>query len=184
MQPKHASAYALSRTGYYADFFTVPFATMVAVIWMLSLHNFDPKVFASSMIAGFLAWTFVEYSAHRWLLHFVFNVEHRNHHLFPAAFIGASPLVTAIVGAFAFCFLTAAFGPIIGVGLLVGLVIGYLLYIHVHDRIHHGTITEGTYLAALNSNHSFHHRRFGSNFGVTSPAWDYIFGTYQRNPFP
>ncbi|MGH7175147.1 MAG: sterol desaturase family protein, partial [Minisyncoccia bacterium] len=73
-------------------------------------------------------------------------------------------------------------GPCIGVGLLVGLVMGYLFYIVVHDRIHHGNIREGSLLATLDANHEYHHRRFKANFGVTSPFWDHVFGTYQRPP--
>ena len=83
------STYRLSRLGYYADFFTVPFATMIAVVWMVSLHGFRPDVFASSILAGLALWTFVEYVTHRWIFHGTHNNEHRLHHRFEVAFIGA-----------------------------------------------------------------------------------------------
>lgn len=177
-----ATDYALSRRSYYADFWTVPAATSVAVAWLLSLHNFNPLVFFSSMLAGMIGWTFVEYSVHRWVFHGMNNKDHRVHHIYPDDFIGVSPLSTAMLGAFAFWFLTTMFGPMIGVGLLVGFVITYLFYLYAHDRFHHGNVKPGTYLARINAAHEYHHRRFKVNFGVTSPAWDYIFGTYQPNP--
>lgn len=176
------SAYALRKRDYYADFITVPIATAIAVMWLLSLHIFQPVPFASAVIAGFISWTFIEYAMHRWVFHGLGRKEHSIHHIAPADFIGFTPLTTAIIGAVAFWFLTVALGALLGVGMLVGLVFGYLSYLIVHDRIHHGTVRQGTYLATLNSNHDYHHYRFRVNYGVITPVWDYIFGTYQLNP--
>src|SRR5678815_4465653 len=176
------TTFALSKAAFYADFLTVPAATTVAVFWMLSLHVFEPKAFASAVIAGFIGWTFIEYAAHRWVLHRTFRGEHREHHIVPEEYIGVSPISTAVIGALSFWFLTTTCGPVMGVGLLVGLVAGYLSYLFVHDRCHHGTVRGGSYLATLNSNHIYHHSRYRVNYGVITPAWDYIFGTYQINP--
>lgn len=182
MPPLLLSNYALSRRGYYADFWTVPFATSIAVIWLFSLHTVTAEVFASAILAGLIAWTFIEYVVHRWGFHGFMSKEHRLHHIHPNDFIGFSPVGTAIIGAMSFWALTYALGPVIGVGLLVGLVIGYFSYIAVHDRMHHGHFARDSFLAKLNAAHEYHHRRFKVNFGVTSPFWDIVFGTYQKPP--
>lgn len=176
------STYSLTKSGYYADFVTVPFATAVAVFWLLSANTFVPLLFANGLLAGLFSWTFLEYATHRWILHRTHAREHRFHHIFPEEFIGVSPVTTAVIGAFSFWFLTTFFGPNLGVGLLVGLVTGYMAYLYVHDRVHHSMIRGGGYLADLNRNHAYHHDRFRVNFGVITPAWDIIFGTYQKNP--
>jgi sterol desaturase/sphingolipid hydroxylase (fatty acid hydroxylase superfamily) len=169
----------LSRRAYYADFLTVPLATSIAIFWLFSLHQVRPEVFASSIMVGAALWTLIEYLAHRWVLHAFASREHRFHHIYPAAFIGVSPLGTAGIGAIGFFLLTCLFGAVIGVGLLVGLVSGYLLYVHVHDRIHHGDYRDGTYMGYLRALHDWHHKRFRVNYGVVTPIWDILFGTYQ-----
>jgi sterol desaturase/sphingolipid hydroxylase (fatty acid hydroxylase superfamily) len=182
MEHATVSSYVLKRRDYYADFLIVPAATSVAVAWLLSLHIFNAFTFTSSALAGLFAWTFLEYAIHRWFFHGFGSDEHRFHHIRPGEFIGFTPITTAIIGALAFWFLTVTFGPLIGVGLLVGLVVGYLFYLFVHDKIHHGGVRAGTYLAKLNANHDYHHFRFRVNYGVITPMWDYLFGTFQQNP--
>lgn len=176
-----ASEYALSKESYYADFFTVPFATSVALVWLFSLHTVSPIIFGAAVVVGFIAWTFLEYVIHRWFLHRAGAKEHRFHHIYPAVFGGARPLTTAIIGAFGFFALVGAFGAVIGVGLLVGLVFGYLAYFAAHDKMHHGRVKSGTYLAKLNAAHDLHHRKYGVNYGVLTPFWDIVFGTYAVN---
>jgi sterol desaturase/sphingolipid hydroxylase (fatty acid hydroxylase superfamily) len=34
----------------------------------------------------------------------------------------------------------------------------------------------------LFKNHERHHQRWDVNFGVSTPLWDLIFGTYERTP--
>jgi len=180
-----ASEYQLSKFGYYADFFTVPAANSIAVAWVFSEYPVSLKVFAAAIMVGFTGWTFLEYAFHRWGFHGAprrTRLEHALHHIRPADYIGASSGVTGMIGGISFFVLTFIFGPQIGTGLLVGLVAGYIAYIYVHDRMHHAaSFRAGSYLAFLHSNHEFHHRRFKVNYGVTSPLWDYVFGTYVRN---
>ena len=179
-----ATSYGLSKRGYYADFVTVPLATSVAMIWLFSLHTVNAAAFGLAVITGAGAWTFAEYAIHRWSFHgngpaATYASEHRMHHIHPAEFIGASPVTTALVGAFGFWILTLLFGPALGVGLLVGLVLGYLFYIFVHDQMHHSTMP-GKYFAKLNAAHELHHRRFKVNYGIITPFWDHVFGTYEK----
>lgn len=176
--------FELSRRGYYADFFLVPVATSIAAIWLFTNHAVPLEVFTSSILVGVIAWTFAEYAIHRWVFHgksLFMRKQHAFHHMRPHDLIGATSIFTSIFGAVAFWGFTATFGAVIGVGLLVGFVSGYLAYITVHDRFHHSeSIKPGSTLAKLNRNHDFHHRRFRMNYGVTSPFWDIVFGTYQR----
>ncbi|MGH7175588.1 MAG: hypothetical protein ACREGR_04505, partial [Minisyncoccia bacterium] len=101
-----AQGYVMTKRSYYADFFTVPIATTIAVIWLFSLHTVAAHHFGSAVIAGVLAWTVIEYAVHRWVFH-VYSVAHREHHIDEDGFIGMSPIATAIIGALAFWVLTA-----------------------------------------------------------------------------
>lgn len=187
MADTHAHVdFALSKRSYYADFLLVPPATLIAIVWLFTNHTpVRLDVFVSSVLTGALAWSFAEYAIHRWVFHgksLWLRQQHGYHHMRPAALIGVSSVATTIFGALTFWALTMVFGPVIGVGLLVGFVLGYLAYIVAHDRFHHGAENAGSMMATLNRNHDFHHRHFRMNFGVTSPLWDMIFGTYQRPP--
>ena len=58
--------------------------------------------------------------------------------------------------------------------------IGYAAYEYVHYACHQLPVTSriGRY---IRRHHGIHHYRDETvNFGVTSPLWDYIFGTIYR----
>lgn len=60
---------------------------------------------------------------------------------------------------------------------LPGFLVGYAAYISVHYMIHAYQPPKG-FLKILWVNHSIHHYKNGEVvFGVSSPLWDYVFGT-------
>jgi sterol desaturase/sphingolipid hydroxylase (fatty acid hydroxylase superfamily) len=63
--------------------------------------------------------------------------------------------------------------------LFTGLVAGYLIYEWIHYQAHHGRprISLFRYLKKYHLLH--HHSTPDIRFGVTSPAFDYLFGTYR-----
>lgn len=145
--------------------------------------------FALAALAGCFTWTLLEYVIHRWLGHdrrFVkknpFGVEHTAHHsrgdyFAPAWKKGLVMLLFAAVAAPP-AILAAGVGH--GVAYVVGLVGFYAFYELLH-RLLHVSRGVGAYGRWARRHHFFHHfhdpRR---NHGVTSPLWDWVFGTYTR----
>ena len=56
---------------------------------------------------------------------------------------------------------------------------GYFAYIILHHAIHHWTVVPGSTLYALKMRHRMHHRGDDVNFGIVTPLWDRVFGTYK-----
>ncbi|MFN7119579.1 MAG: sterol desaturase family protein [Saprospiraceae bacterium] len=135
--------------------------------------------------------TFVEYMVHRFAYHpgehatesrqkFCYTV-HGVHHDYPkdkqrlAMPPAASVLVATvlliifrvILGNYAFAF-------------LAGFMVGYALYLLVHYSVHIFRMPKN-FLKALWINHSIHHYSPEEvMFGVSSPLWDYVFGTLPK----
>lgn len=60
---------------------------------------------------------------------------------------------------------------------LPGFLVGYAYYLSVHYMVH-AFQPPKNFLKVLWINHSMHHYRDGESiFGVSSPLWDYIYGT-------
>ena len=139
--------------------------------------------------SGAVAWTFLEYVMHRFLGHDrrtfpnPFATEHTRHHSQGDYF--APTWKKALTALFAFAIVTAAataiaggpYGPVFA----VSFVAMYVTYEMIHRRAHtHPGF--GAYGSHLRRHHFHHH--FGntqSNHGVTSPFWDFIFGTLEAS---
>ncbi len=138
---------------------------------------------ALAAAAGVVLWTFLEYCIHRWLGHKhrnnPFAAEHIRHHSQGNYFAppwkkaGAAVVVAALL----FFPSWAVVGPIVGGAFTVGFVACYLTYEVVHRRQHtHAGL--GPYGRWLRRHHFFHHFADPSkNHGVTTPIWDWVFGT-------
>ena len=140
---------------------------------------------------GILIWTLLEYVLHRYVFHAqvplrnpqlreIVNASHLSHHAAPrdAAKVLVQPL-------FAFAISLILYGVFIGVlrnafsaaGVIAGVWAGFLYYEAVHYRVHFSLSPSGL-IAQQRRTHFYHH--FTNNkrcFGVTSPLWDFVFGT-------
>jgi sterol desaturase/sphingolipid hydroxylase (fatty acid hydroxylase superfamily) len=138
-----------------------------------------------ALLLGVIAWTFLEYVIHRWLGHDSrtrpnpFAAEHVRHHsqgnyfapswkkalsavLFTAVLIGPSIALAGVPA---------------GSSFVAGLIAMYIAYevVHRRDHTHPG---RGSYMQFIRRHHFYHHftdPRF--NHGVTTPFWDWAFGT-------
>jgi sterol desaturase/sphingolipid hydroxylase (fatty acid hydroxylase superfamily) len=146
----------------------------------------SPLNLLAALISGVLTWTLLEYVIHRFLGHHralvrrsPFGIEHTAHHskgdYFAATWkkAGAAVVVLGIMTPLA----------ISGLGLGVGLVYSvsfvsfYLVYEWLHRRLHTAEGI-GPYGRWARRHHFFHHFHDPSkNHGVTSPLWDWVFGT-------
>jgi sterol desaturase/sphingolipid hydroxylase (fatty acid hydroxylase superfamily) len=65
---------------------------------------------------------------------------------------------------------------------LPGFLVGYASYLGVHYMVH-AYQPPKNFLKTLWINHSIHHYKDGEIvFGVSSPLWDYIYGTMKEKP--
>lgn len=164
-----SNKWLMSALAYYLDFFTAPLFVIAALcIAPLNL---------AQAIAGLLAWSLVEYLVHRFLFHSLYRKEHWTHHVDVLAYIGVSSWKTSTVYAALLLLawltgLTSAFA---------GVVVGYFCYIFVHYVMHRPQHWAYRFISGLVANHDLHHRKgIEKNFGVSSPLWDHVFGTYVR----
>jgi sterol desaturase/sphingolipid hydroxylase (fatty acid hydroxylase superfamily) len=138
-------------------------------------------------LVGVMTWSLCEYLLHRFLGHDrrtmpnPFSVEHTRHHSLGDYF--APSWKKAIVAVAAL----ALIGPLASavVGLPLGAIFGssfvsmYVTYEVIHRRAHtHPGF--GPYARYLRRHHFHHHfENPRANHGVTSPIWDFVFGTFE-----
>lgn len=153
----------------------------------------------SWLLAGGLAWTASEYAIHRFVGHgrkrerpssllerltlpglaAEFNAEHLAHHATPSYFAPTSrKILAAAVG---IPTVAAALAPLVGVrrasSFALGFTAMYGAYEILHRRIHTHPPT-GPYGRWARRHHLYHHHKTPrANHGVTSAAWDALFGT-------
>jgi sterol desaturase/sphingolipid hydroxylase (fatty acid hydroxylase superfamily) len=166
-----------TRLSYYADWVLVPLLMFLAA-W-LEVHTNGPSdALIASTLLGYAIWTFAEYWIHRSLFHVVMRRAHWLHHMRPRGWVSAPAWVTAFAHVLLWGALAGSAGPAAGTGLFLGIEAGYLGYIVVHDRIHHGP-RRFAYIRRRAALHDIHHT-YGSeqNFGVVSSFWDHVFQTH------
>ena len=127
----------------------------------------------AALLLGLLAWTFIEYASHRFGGHDLRAGGHPDHHADPIEhlFLRPVPVLAAAIP------IGAGFywmGGMRGVMAWVGLMMGLLAYELIHGAIH---LRPDLMPAWLVTRHLAHHDRPISRFGVTSPLWDWVFGT-------
>ena len=138
---------------------------------------------------GIFAWTLLEYFFHRVLFHTRFhnptlrrvvNVSHLQHHAAPrdGKQILVIPSFALAVSAGIFAILAVTTRDLfVSSGILSGIWLGFLYYEAVHYRVHM-SLGNSALLQQQRRAHFYHH--FSNQqkcFGVTSPLWDYVFGT-------
>lgn len=126
---------------------------------------------------GLLAWSLAEYAVHRFVLHRWrrFRPGHMLHHRRPHAPVGVPFWLAGNCFAVAFWFAGS-----VGLGsaaFVAGFGVGYLAYVTIHEGLHNWRIEPGDWLYPIKRRHLLHHRGFAVNYGITSPLWDFIFGT-------
>ncbi len=142
---------------------------------------------AASASAGAVGWTALEYALHRFAMHELrgkglASREHLKHHADVTYFTPTSKklLSAAVTTAGVLPVSWRVTGRRRGVAFTSGLIAMYFAYEVLHRRTHtHPPATE--YGRWMRRSHLHHH--FGSpmrNFGVTTPVWDRLVGTYDE----
>lgn len=179
---------------YTVPLFWVPVALLFALHGLRSWPaDWAWQWFPLGIVLGFvLVWTLVEYIMHRLVFHskprFRFQEEmmfliHGIHHVQPhtPTRLVVPITVSGPVGAlflWAIKGLFAAIGAVhLGYPFMTGFIFGYVTYDVLHYTLHHVPV-QHPWLKRLKRHHMEHHFKDSTTrFGVTSEAWDHVFGT-------
>jgi len=189
----------------FMEFFTHITPQAIVIIWLpvvfLLLFTSSGISLVNTTIGfliGLFVWTLAEYTLHRFVFHFppktprmerITFLFHGVHHAQPQC---KTRLVMPPVVALPFAALFyGLFWLILGTGLgapewvhplTAGFLTGYLIYDLTHYATHHWPMRSG-YLRYLKRYHMAHHFKNPDGlYGVSSSAWDYVFGTTADKP--
>ena len=174
------------------------YALLVAVLFPVAVAVHRPSLRVTLFLTslGLLSWELLEYVLHRFVFHLDARREsfrqliyyaHLSHHDNPKAadkLFASLSLSVPIATAYFLSVWVLAGKWESAVYLWSGLVAGYLFYEWLHYQAHHGRprVAMFRYLKTYHLLH--HHATPDLRFGVSSPVFDYLFGTYRpaRNP--
>ena len=107
---------------------------------------------------------------------------HGVHHDFPndTRRLVMPPSVSVPLAVVFFVLYTQLLGMADGPAVFAGFVLGYLVYDSIHYAVHHFSL-RGPVLLFLKKQHFRHHYQDSTkDFGVSSPLWDFVMGTFGR----
>lgn len=174
-----------SPRSYIADFVVYGLAVGgLATFLALKAPAYGRGLLVLLVLCGLCGWTLVEYLLHRFVLHGVplFRAMHAMHHHKPRALIGTPTLVTA------FFFVASVFLPAVwltgvpkAVALLLGVLLGYMVYSFIHHGVHHWSGGSGPlsgWFKQRKLRHGLHHESGAARYyGVSTSFWDGVFRT-------
>ncbi|HEX8352192.1 MAG TPA: sterol desaturase family protein [Pyrinomonadaceae bacterium] len=145
---------------------------------------------AALFCGGLLTWGLYEYATHRWVLHrepraeglnLPGNLTHLRHHADPNSLERLNVQLSESVPVCVVYFLLAwalAGSWQAATHLFTGLIAGYFFYEYLDFQAHHGT-SRGRLTRYFRKYHLQHHHYDATvRYGVTSPIFDYLFGTF------
>jgi sterol desaturase/sphingolipid hydroxylase (fatty acid hydroxylase superfamily) len=148
-------------------------------------------VISGLVFLGFVSWTLTEYLLHRFVFHFkpkgpfqerIEYLIHGIHHDAPedATRLVMPPAAAVLLASLLYFGFRLLMGPLWISGFFAGFLLGYLAYDYIHYAIHHFAMSSplGKYLKNHHMKHHF--MTHGARWGVSSPLWDYIFGTMKE----
>jgi dihydroceramide fatty acyl 2-hydroxylase len=189
----------------FLEFFTHISPVSIVVLWLpiavaLLIYaggqasaSVSPAFILEGFLAGLLLWTFAEYTLHRFLFHHrpssplqerIFFLFHGIHHAQPQVktrlvmpFPVSIPVAALFLGLFYLIVGDLLHAVQWVAPLMSGFLIGYLAYDLIHYATHHFPMRSG-YARYIKRYHMMHHYKDpGTRFGVSSPIWDWVFGT-------
>ncbi|MFN3405147.1 MAG: sterol desaturase family protein [Cytophagaceae bacterium] len=141
-------------------------------------------------ISGFLFFTLLEYLVHRYVFHMKPDTDlkrklqysmHGIHHEFPKdqGRLAMPPVISILLAAIFFVIFYLLMNTKV-FAFLPGMLSGYAFYLFVHFIVH-AYPPPKNFTKALWVNHAIHHYKDNNTvFGVSSPLWDYVFGTMPK----
>lgn len=155
--------------------------------WSVTYTNLSVSLTVLLFFAGFIVFTWVEYQVHRHIFHlkpltdwrkkFQYTV-HGVHHEYPKDKdrLAMPPVLSITIATLLLFLLRLIMGDFV-FAFLPGFLVGYALYLLIHYLVH-AYAPPKNFLKHWWINHSIHHYKDGKIvFGVSSPFWDYVYGT-------
>ncbi|HEY9007001.1 sterol desaturase family protein [Ohtaekwangia sp.] len=155
--------------------------------WSITHTSLNAFVTTGMFFFGLLAFTWVEYMTHRYIFHMQTYTKFRQklqytmhgvHHEFPKDKdrLAMPPLLSITIATILLLFFRLIMGDLV-FAFLPGFLVGYAGYLSVHYMVH-AFQPPKNFFKAWWVNHSVHHYKDGEIvFGVSSPLWDYVYGT-------
>lgn len=185
----------------FLEFFTHISPVTIVVVWApiailllyLAVQTATAGVVIVAFLLGLFLWTLGEYTLHRFLFHYeakserakrIFFLFHGVHHAQPQdktrlvmPLPVSIPLALVFYGLFHLIFAMLLGAPAWVNPLTAGFIVGYLIYDLTHYATHHFPMRSG-YAKYIKRYHMAHHYKDpNTRFGVSSPLWDWVFGT-------
>ncbi|MBX2968097.1 MAG: sterol desaturase family protein [Cyclobacteriaceae bacterium] len=170
---------------------TIFFVYAGALLYWSTINTLlSPLLTIALFFAGWLVFTWVEYNVHRYVFHMATYTKAREkfqytmhgvHHEFPKDKdrLAMPPLLSVTISTILLLLLRLVMGDFV-FAFLPGFLVGYACYLGVHYLVH-AYQPPKNFLKALWVNHGVHHYKNGEIvFGVSSPLWDYIYGTMRE----
>ena len=114
--------------------------------------------------------------------HVLYFVGHGVHHEYPSDSrrLVMPPIASIPMALVAFGLFSLVFGATYTPALFAGFLVGYIAYDSIHFAVHHHTVPT-RFGKLLKKRHYRHHfLNPDEDYGVSSPLWDIILGTYTR----
>lgn len=155
--------------------------------WSITHTTLSVATTVAMFLTGLIAFTWVEYMVHRYLFHMGADTEQRAkvqytlhgvHHEFPKdkERLAMPPIVSITISTALLFLFRLVLGDLV-FSFLPGFLTGYAAYLSIHYMVH-SFQPPNNFFKILWVNHSIHHYKNGDEvFGVSSPLWDYIYGT-------
>ncbi len=173
---------------------SVPFLVWVPVVFYQLGRAFDAlpaAVLLFWFVLGALFWTLTEYAMHRYVFHFpatskagqylvfLFHGIHHDDPEDPTRLV-MPPVVSITLASLFYVLFAAVLGGELCRPFFAGFMSGYLVYDYIHFATHHFR-PKTAWGRALKENHMKHHYlKKGGKWGVSSPLWDHVFGTFRE----
>lgn len=166
------------------------FVPVILYMIYLSIFNFNLEIFniIGLVVFGIFIWTITEYLLHRFIFHFemkskigarIHFIFHGVHHDYPSDSrrLVMPPSVSIPLASLFYFLFKFLIGDILVLPFFAGFLTGYLVYDMTHYAVHHFNMHSKFWLAIKNHHIKHHYQDPDKGYGVSSPLWDYFFGT-------
>ncbi|MDZ4715287.1 MAG: sterol desaturase family protein [Cytophagales bacterium] len=155
--------------------------------WSVTHTALSAGMTVAMFTLGMLCFTWVEYNVHRYVFHMSPTTQqkadmqytmHGVHHEFPKdkTRLAMPPILSITLSTLLLLLFRMVLGDLV-FSFLPGFLCGYAAYLAVHYMVH-AYQPPRNFLKMLWVNHAVHHYKNGVGvYGVSSPLWDYIYGT-------
>jgi sterol desaturase/sphingolipid hydroxylase (fatty acid hydroxylase superfamily) len=164
--------------------------SLALLAWSVTHTSLSASTTIGLFLLGVIAFTWVEYVVHRFVFHMktytvlrtkIQYIVHGVHHEYPKDKdrLAMPPLLSVTITTILLLLFRLVMGDFT-FAFLPGFLVGYAAYLGVHYMVHAFAPPKNIF-KFLWINHGTHHYKNGEMiYGVSSPLWDYIYGTMKK----